>query len=72
MVNRVYDNNYFDVINFDITLIEKRISEILNRKLVIKDDYYHDSKKINVRIIRPNSNDYSPVHLDTWLDKIIE
>ena len=39
MVNRVYDNNYFDVINFDITLIEKRISEILNRKLVIKDDY---------------------------------
>lgn len=72
MVNRVYDNNYFDVINFDITLIENRISEILNRKLVIKDDYYHDSKKINVRIIRPNSNDYSPVHRDTWLDKLKE
>ena len=47
-------------------------TEILNRKLVIKDDYYHDSKKINVRIIRPNSNDYSPVHRDTWLDKLKE
>ncbi|SVD41150.1 uncharacterized protein METZ01_LOCUS394004 [marine metagenome] len=69
---KLYDSSFFDEIDFDITLVEKRISEILNSKLVIKDDYYHDSKKINIRIIRPNSNDYSPVHRDSWLDKLKE
>ena len=48
------------------------VYEIPDNIYMIKDDYYHDSKKINVRIIRPNSNDYSPVHRDTWLDKLKE
>tara|TARA_B100001094_G_C18108265_1_gene759629 strand:- start:143 stop:805 length:663 start_codon:yes stop_codon:yes gene_type:complete len=69
---QIYDNNFFDEIDFDVTLIEKRISEILNRKLVIKDDYYQDTKRINIRVIRPNKNDMSPIHRDTWLDKLKE
>ena len=69
---QLYDNSFFDEIDFDVTIIEKRISEILNRKLVIKDDYYQDTKRINIRVIRPNKNDMSPIHRDTWLDKLKE
>jgi hypothetical protein len=69
---KLYDNSFFDEIDFDVTIIEKRISEILNRKLVIKDDYYQDTKRINIRVIRPNKNDISPIHRDTWLDKLKE
>ena len=69
---KLYDNSFFDEINFDVKLIEERISFLLNRNLVIKDDYYQDTKKINIRVIRPNQNDTSPLHRDTWLDKLHE
>jgi hypothetical protein len=69
---KLYDNSFFDEIDFDITIIEERISEILNRKLVIKDDYYQDTKRILIRVIRPNKNDMSPMHRDSWLDKLKE
>ena len=72
IIKRIYDNSFFDEINFDIKIIENRISEILNRKLVVKDDYYQDTKRINIRAIRPNKNDISPIHRDTWLDKLKE
>ena len=48
IIKRIYDNSFFDEINFDIKIIENRISEILNRKLVVKDDYYQDTKRINI------------------------
>jgi hypothetical protein len=43
---KLYDNSFFDEIDFDITLIENRISKILNRKLVIKDDDYKNIDKL--------------------------
>jgi|TARA_B100000287_G_scaffold377129_1_gene378744 hypothetical protein len=72
IIKKIYDNSFFDEINFNIKIIENRISQILNRKLVIKDDYYQDTKRINIRAIRPNKNDISPIHRDTWLDKLKE
>jgi ectoine hydroxylase-related dioxygenase (phytanoyl-CoA dioxygenase family) len=72
IIKKIYDNSFFDEINFNVEIIENRISDILDRKLVIKDDYYQDTKKINIRAIRPNKNDMSPIHRDTWLDKLKE
>lgn len=70
---KLYKNgSSFEEIDFDTTIIETRISKLLKRKLVIRDDYYHDRKQIFIRVIRPKKNDVSPIHRDTWLDALKE
>lgn len=51
----------------DIRLLEKRISEICNEPLEVKNPF--DNQSIfHFRIIRPNTNDNNPLHRDVWLE----
>jgi hypothetical protein len=56
-----------DSFPIDIRLLEKRISEICNEVLIVKNPY--DGQSIfHFRVIRPHQPDNNPLHRDVWLD----
>lgn len=51
----------------DIHILEKRISEICEQELIVKNPY--DSQCIfHFRVIRPQQPDNNPLHRDVWLE----
>src|SRR6187431_1737811 len=51
----------------DITILEKRISEICKEELIVKNPY--DNQSIfHFRVIRPQQPDNNPLHRDVWLE----
>jgi hypothetical protein len=51
----------------DITLLEKRISEICETALITKNPF--DGQRIfHFRVIRPGKTDNNPLHRDVWLE----
>lgn len=51
----------------DISILEKRISEICNRDLIVRNPF--DGQSVfHFRVIRPNQKDHNPLHRDVWLE----
>lgn len=54
-------------LGIEIEIIEKRISEILQTKVSSHVPHYN-KKTFAIRIVRPNSSDFNPLHKDPWLN----
>jgi len=58
-----------DVRDFPISIqiLEKRISDICNENLIVKNPF-DDRSVFHFRIIRPQQRDNNPLHRDVWLE----